>query len=91
MGWLNSVNLIQNFIRRFVFNSCNLSRNMEVRKDRPFPPEDAAVICMDGLDVITKIKQDGSVFRGVYKKLKCKETLGKKKSLRLIPPYSLLR
>ena len=78
MGWLNSVDLIQNFIRRFVFNSCNISRSMEVRKDRPFPPKDVAVVCMDGLDVITKTKQDGNVFRGVYKKLKCKETFGKK-------------
>ena len=80
MGWLNSVDLIQNFIRRFVFNSCNLSKGMEVREDRPFPPKDAAVICMDGLDVITKIKQDGSVFRGVYKKLKCSETFGMEKT-----------
>ena len=83
MGWLNSVDLMQNFIRRFVFNICKLSKSMEVRKDRSFPPEDVAVVCMDGLDVVTKIKQEGDLFRGVYRKNEAQENVRRDK----IPIY----
>ena len=69
MGWLNSVDIIQNFIRRFVFAACKFSPGMEVRKDKPFPPGDVAVVCMDGVDVVSKIIAEGKTFRGLYSDL----------------------
>ena len=54
MGWINSVDIIQNFIRRFVFRTVGVSPDLEVSRVHPFPTGDAAVICMDGFDLITK-------------------------------------
>ncbi len=56
MGWINSVDVIQNFIRRFVFDVCGVPANLEVRKDRGFPASSAGVVCMDGFDLITRLK-----------------------------------
>ena len=70
MGWLNSVDVIQNFIRRFVFQTCRLPAVMEVRRDRPIPKGDVAVVCMDGIDILTKLVEEEGTFKGVYKSLK---------------------
>jgi hypothetical protein len=56
MGWTNSVDVIQNFIRRFVFQTCGLPPDLEVRKDAPISGADVAVVCMDGFDLVSKIK-----------------------------------
>ncbi len=37
MAWTSSVDVIQNFIRRFVFQICGVPASLEVRKDRPIP------------------------------------------------------
>ena len=37
MGWVNSVDLIQNFIRKFVFQTCDINPAWEVRGDRGLP------------------------------------------------------
>ncbi len=56
MGWTNSVDILQNFIRRFLVDACGVPPGLEVRKDRPFPLGAAAVVCMDGFDLISKVK-----------------------------------
>ena len=35
MGWVNAVDLIQNFIRNFVFQIVGVPRFSEMRKDHP--------------------------------------------------------
>ena len=54
MGWVNSVDLIQNFIRRFVFKTLGVSPESEIQRAVPVPSGDAAVVCMDGFDLITR-------------------------------------
>ncbi len=56
MGWVNSVDLIQNFIRRFVFQTCGVNPEFEVRADKGAPLSSAAVVCMDGFDLVTRLK-----------------------------------
>ena len=65
MGWINAVELIQNCIRNFSFKVCGIPANWEVRGDRHFPPVDAAVICMDGLDIFSRDKLEEGVIRQV--------------------------
>jgi hypothetical protein len=69
MGWTNSVDVIQNFIRRFVFQICKVPGNLEVRKDRPIPPGDVAVVCMDGFDLISKVQATHNTLKSVHKLL----------------------
>ena len=54
MGWVNSVDLIQNFIRRFVFKTLGVSPEAEVQRAVSVPSGEAAVVCMDGFDLITR-------------------------------------
>ena len=58
MGWTNSVDLIQNFIRRFVFGTCQIEPHLEVCRAQPFPQDGAAVVCMDGFDSIARVQLD---------------------------------
>ena len=71
MGWTAAVDLIQNFIRRFSFDTCGIPAELEVRRDKPFPSVDAAVVCMDGLDIFTRIRiENGAVqqIRGFFQR-----------------------
>ena len=54
IGWINSVDIIQNFIRRFVFRTVGVSPDLEVSRLQPPPKKDAAVVCMDGFDLMTR-------------------------------------
>ena len=54
MGWVNSVDIIQNFIRRFVFKTLGVDPASEVQRAVPIPRGDAAVVCMDGFDLISR-------------------------------------
>ncbi len=69
MGWLNSVDLIQNFIRKFVFPICQILAAWEVRKDVPFPKQAAAVVCMDGFDPCSRVKILDDLLEGVGRSL----------------------
>ena len=57
MGWLNAVDVIQNFIRRFVFQTCDIPPHLEARKDKPPPKGDAVVVCMDGFDYVRRVNK----------------------------------
>jgi len=50
MGWINSVALIQNFIRNLVFKHCHVSPSLEVNPRQRVVRGDAVVTCMDGFD-----------------------------------------
>ena len=54
MGWINSVDIIQHFIRRFVFGTIGVNPSWEVQRGLPINPDAAAVVCMDGFDLISK-------------------------------------
>ena len=70
MGWTNAVDLIQNFARNFVFDTCGIPPSLEVCPGRPFPSCDAAVVCMDGFDYFTKLRIDQDELRRVQGVLK---------------------
>ena len=54
MGWVNSVDIIQNFIRRFVFKTLGVNPLSEIQRGVPVPRGEASVVCMDGVDLITR-------------------------------------
>ncbi len=56
MGWVNSVDLILNWIRKFAFQTCGVNPDWEVRGDRGLPLSTAAVVCMDGVDILPRLK-----------------------------------
>ena len=56
MGWINSVDLIQNFIRRFVFKICEVPAELEVKPQLKRVANDAALTCMDGFDHFPRIR-----------------------------------
>ena len=57
MGWLNAVDVIQNFIHRFAFQTCDIPPHLEARKDKPPPKGDAVVVCMDGFDYVRRVNK----------------------------------
>lgn len=61
MGWVNSVDLIQIFIRRFVFMMFKAPSDMEMNPTMPMPEADIAVVCMDGFDLVRKIARSTEV------------------------------
>ena len=65
MRWLNSVGVIQNFIRKFVFWTCTSSPHMEAGRAKATPKGDLAVVCMDGVDVITRLRIARDTIKGV--------------------------
>lgn len=56
MGWQPSVDILQNFMRRFVFGVCGVPASLEMRKDQPLPTDDIMVVCIDGADLVSKLK-----------------------------------
>ena len=68
MGWTTSVGIIQNFIRNFTYKICNVSPSLELHGGKPVPQGDAAITCMDGFDLLTRVQLDSKVF-----KLACEE------------------
>ena len=56
MGWLNSGDIIQNFIRRFVFKTLSVNPEFEVQRQVLAPRKHAAVMCMDGFDLVSRVK-----------------------------------
>ena len=62
MGWINSVDLIQNCIRRFVFQTCGVNPQFEVRGDRGVPPDTAAAVRIYGLDLVARL----NLFRDTF-------------------------
>ena len=54
MGWVNAVDLIQNFIRNFVYQVVGVPEQLEMRKDQPMPGDEVAINCMDGFDLVSK-------------------------------------
>ena len=56
MGWINSVNVIQHFIRKIVFNVCGAPAELEIHKLKSRPTRNAAVVCMDGFDFVKQEK-----------------------------------
>ena len=65
MGWTAAVDYIQNFIRRFAFETCGIPAALEVRGDKPFPQIDAAVVCMDLSDFIIRLRCDFDELRRI--------------------------
>ena len=55
MGWVGAVDLMQNMARRLVFSTCGVHPSTEMRKDKGVPPEDVAVVCMDGFDFLRRV------------------------------------
>ena len=53
LSWIDSVDLMQKLICRFVFDICGVPA---VRNDRSFPAGSAGVVCMDGFDLVTRLK-----------------------------------
>ena len=64
MGWINSVDLIQNSIRRFVFPTCKVPSELEANPLRKRVSGDAAITCMDSFDYfsLVKILDAGSIY-----------------------------
>ena len=56
MGWKLAVGLIQHFMRRFMFGTLGVPKELEVNKFSRPADGPAVVTCMDGFDFITKIK-----------------------------------
>ena len=56
MGWKLAVGLIQHFMRRFIFGTLGVPKELEVNKFSRPADGPAVVTCMDGFDFITKIK-----------------------------------
>ena len=54
MGWINSVDVIQNFIWRFVFGICGVCPSLEIAPNKVMPQGDAAIVCMDGFDLVSR-------------------------------------
>ena len=65
MGWINSVNPIQNFIRRFVFRTCKVPGELEVNPLQKRVSGDAAITCMDGFDYFSRVKILDAEFKSV--------------------------
>ena len=59
------MDLIQNFIRRFAFQVCGIPPEIEVRGDRPVPPIEVAIICIDGLDIVTRPRLEHGAIRQI--------------------------
>ena len=88
MGWSASVGLIQNLLRRLVFNSALISPGCELKVGQSFPLEQVAVTCIDGFDVVSRVPPsqprtpDGrlfsmAAFSSVCKKLRLPLNIGK--------------
>ena len=56
MGWVNAVDLIQNFIRNFVYQAVGVLVKLEMRKDHPMSEDEVAITCMDGFDLVSKVR-----------------------------------
>ena len=56
MGWINAVDVIQNFIRNFVFQIVGVPAELEMRRDKVMPEDEVAVTCMDGFDLVSKVR-----------------------------------
>lgn len=56
MGWINSVDLIQNFIRRLVFGKCQINPALEVNPFNRRLSGDAVITCMDGFDYFKRVR-----------------------------------
>lgn len=54
MGWTASVDIIQNFLRRLVFNFNVFDPQLELVVGKPFPLSQAVLACIDGVDVVTR-------------------------------------
>ena len=63
MGWLNSVDLCQFVCRRFVINVVGVLESLELRPRKATPREDVAVLCMDGFDLVRRVKKLRKVVR----------------------------
>lgn len=61
MGWINSVDLLQNFIRMFVLTLLEVPASMELRPKTKMPEGDIAVVRMDGFDLARKIARSTDV------------------------------
>ena len=69
MEWTYAVDLIQHLIRKFAFSMCRFSPLSEVNPNTTFPIGDATIVCMDGIDVVSRRKVDRDYLRGVYRTL----------------------
>ena len=56
MGWVNAVDLIQICIRNFVYGVVGVPSELGMRKDRAMPDDEIAVTCMDGFDLVSKVR-----------------------------------
>lgn len=56
--WSASVGLIQDLLRRLVYNAALISPECELRVGQPFPLEQVAVTCIDGFDVVSRVPPD---------------------------------
>ena len=54
MGWPASVDLIQNFLRKFVYEAGLIHPSAELRVVNQFPTVQAALTHLDGFDSVTK-------------------------------------
>ena len=52
MGWVNSVDLIQNFIRKILLGICKVCPDFEVNRDNRVISSSVIVVCMDGFDFL---------------------------------------
>lgn len=56
MGYSWAVDVIQNFMRLFMFEVCGVPPVVELRRDMALPDPEVAVVCMDGADIVSKAK-----------------------------------
>ena len=61
MGWIGAVDVVQAFARRLVFQEAGVAAACELRKDKPLPAPDVAIVCMDGFDYIARVQLLGDV------------------------------
>ena len=52
MGWINSIVLIQNFVRNMIHEICKIPSNIEANKLSKVVGGDAVVTCMDAFDYV---------------------------------------
>ena len=57
----NSVGLIQHFLRRLIFQTCEAPRSLEVNPRQKRVDGDAVVACTDGFDYSSRVKNLNSV------------------------------
>ena len=63
MGWINSVALLQNFLRNLLFRTIGVSWKLDVNPRQRVLKGDAVVACMDGADYLTRLRQVGTELR----------------------------